>query len=425
MKSKIKNLFRDELILHTAIVFVGTSVVGVFNLLYHLISVRLLSPQDYGTFNALISFVMFTSMAISPLGTTLTRFFSEYIAKGQFNILLGLVKKLAKRLGITGLLIILFFIFASPYLASFLKTEVFYLYICGGIILLSLFSPIVISLFQSFQKFVTYSLIGIVTSFCKLLIGGVLMVLGYKITGGLLGYLSGPIVIVSVALLFVPKLIKQEIKATDSQGKTKINLLPIYKYFFPVSIAMLSFTFITNIDVVLVKHFFSELEAGYYSIAQMIGKIALFLPSALAIVILPKSTRAHVTNGTSLRFLKKSIVLGSLCCVIFTLIAFLLPGFLLKVLTGKVNPTSTSLAGLFALAMSFYAITWIIINYFLATHNLRFVAPFALITLCEAATIYLWHPSLAVILYILLIFGIISLTSSLFIVKISKNKKAV
>ena len=423
MKSKIKRIFKDDLIRHTAIVFLGTGLVGALNLLYHLVTVRLLIPEDYGTFNALISFVMLTSMAISPLGTTLTRFFTEYIAKGDLATLFFTFKKLTKRLIIIALAIAGLFFVISPLLAGFLKTSTLYVFVCGGIIVVSLFSVPLISLFQSFQKFIIYSLFGIVASLGKLVFGTLFMLLGIKVLGGLSGFLVGPILIILVALIFVPNLFNKEMSHVDKSVPVKINLAPIYKYFFPVGIIMLSFTFLTTIDVILVKHFFSSLDAGYYSIAQMVGKIALFLPSALAIVILPKSIKAHVTNNSSIKLLYKSLILAGICCCTFTLVSFLFPDFLLTVLTGKLNPMSRELVGLFALAMSFYALTWIVINYLLATHNLKFTLPLLIITILEAVTIYNCHPRLTMVLYILLTFGIISLFSSLLIVRTTQKRK--
>jgi len=417
MLNRLKKLFKDDLILHTAIVFLGTSLVGAFNLLYHLITVRLLTPEDYGTFNALVSFVMFTSMAISPLGTTLTRFFTEYIAKKDFATLFFTFKKLMKRLVIIAFIVAGLFFVISPLLAGFLKTSTLYVFVCGGIIVVSLFSPPLISLFQSFQKFIIYSFLGIASSIGKLIFGTLFMLLGIKVLGGLSGFLVGPIIIVLVALSFVPNILRKEMGHIDKSVSLKVNLVPIYKYFFPVGVIMLSFTFLTTIDVILVKHFFSSLDAGYYSIAQMVGKIALFLPSALAIVILPKSTKAHVTNGSSTKLLYKSLFLAGMCCFAFTLISFLFPDFLLTILTGKLNPVSRRLVGLFALAMSFYALTWIVINYLLATHNLKFVLPLLALTAFEAIVIYNCHPSLTMVLYILLVFGVISLFSSLLVVK--------
>jgi len=422
MLYKLKKLFKDDLIRHTAIVFLGTGLAGALNLLYHLVTVRLLTPEDYGTFNALVSFVMFTSMAISPLGTTLTRFFTEYIAKGDLATLFFSFKKLTKRLIIIAFVIAGLFLIISPLLAGFLKTSTLYVFVCGGIVVVSLFSIPLISLFQSFQKFIIYSFIGIASSLGKLLFGTLFMLLGIKVLGGLSGFLIGPIIIVLVALLFVPNILRKEIGHIDKSIPLKVNLVPIYKYFFPVSVIMLSFTFLITIDVILVKHFFSSLDAGYYSIAQMVGKIAFFLPSALAIVILPKSTKAHVTNGSSMGLLYKSLFLAGICCFAFTIFSFLFPDFLLMILTGKLNPVSRNLVGLFALAMSFYALTWIVINYLLAINNLKFTLPLLVITILEAVTIYNCHPRLTMVLYILLTFGIISLFSSLLVVRISQRQ---
>ncbi|NQT28399.1 MAG: hypothetical protein HQ570_02255, partial [Candidatus Omnitrophica bacterium] len=124
--SKIKRLLKDDFILHTAIVFLGTTLAGAFNLFYHLITVRLLTPEDYGTFNALISFIMFTSMAITPLGTTLTRFFTEYIARKNFATLYFSFKKITKQLFFAACLVAGLFFIISPFLAGFLKTKSLY-----------------------------------------------------------------------------------------------------------------------------------------------------------------------------------------------------------------------------------------------------------------------------------------------------------
>ncbi|UCD15233.1 MAG: oligosaccharide flippase family protein [Candidatus Omnitrophota bacterium] len=422
MIKRFKGLLKDDLIFHAAIVFFGTTLAGVFNLLYHLVTVRLLSPQDYGAFNALVSFIMFTSMAVTPLGTTLTRFFTEYIAKKEFIYLVSVFKKLIKRLLLSSLFVFLFFFVFSPQIAKFLKVETGYVTLCGGIIGLSLVAPVIISLLQSFQKFKSFSVIGILSSLGKLVVGGALMFAGFKIWGGIMGFLVGPITIIFVALFFLPRLFRRELKSVSLSDYAPVNIVPIYKYFFPVAVALLSFTFLTTMDVILVKHFFSALEAGYYSIAQMVGKIVLFLPSALAIVILPKSTKAHVTNSSSTRILYKSLGLAGICCFCFITGAFLFPGVLLKVLTGAVNPVSRELVGLFALSMGFYALTWIVINFLLATHNLKFVLPLLVITILEAMAIYNCHSSLTMVLYILLVFSIISLFSSLFVVKISHKR---
>lgn len=417
MLTKFKKLFKDDLILHTAIVFAGTIFVGVSNLFYQLISVRLLTPQDYGTFNALISFVMFTSVTISPLCMTLTRFFTEYIAKRDFAKLLSVLKMLIKRLFIIACIITGLFFVISPFLAEFFKTQVFYIVICGAIIVIGLFSPPLISLFQSFQKFVAYSLIDIISSLGKLIFGAGLMFLGYKVLGGLSGYLAGTILMPLVALVFVFGIFNNKIGSVNFKTLPAVSLSPIYKYFFPVAITMLSFTLLTNIDVILVKHFFPPLDAGYYSIAQIAGKITLFLPSALAVVIFPKSTTHYVKGSNPNKLLYKSLALTAILCGVISIFCFLFPELILRVLTSKQNPVSNSLVGLFSLTMAFYALVWIIVNFMLATHNLRIVPFLLVIAVLESVSIYTWHSSLKMVLYFLLFFSIISFIVSIYVVK--------
>ena len=417
MLTKFKKLFKDDLIQHTAIVFLGTTLAGVCSLLYHLVSVRLLTPEDYGALNALISLMMFAPMAISPLGTVLPRFFTEYITKKDFTTLRFVLSKLAKRLIIAAVLIFILLLLGSSFLADFLKTKSIYVIAVAVIISFSFISLLFLPLFQSFQRFKLFSFIGFTSAFSKLIVGALLMFLGWGIVGGLSGFFASHIVIILISLLFMPGIFKEKIGSTNTVANLSKSLVPIYKYCFPVSIVMISFTILTSVDVILVKHFFSPLDAGYYSIAQMVGKIALFLPSALAIVILPKSTKAYVSNIQPHKFLYKSLFIGGACCFVFIAFSLLFPDLLLNVLTGKLNPVSRGLVGLFSIAMSFYALCWIIINFLLATHNLRFVLPLFIISILEALSIYFYHTSLTLILWILLTYSIIAFLVNLFIAR--------
>ncbi len=414
IRDKIRLFLRDDLIQHTAIVFIGTSIAGVFNLIYHLISVRLLSPVDYGTFNTLISLVMFVSMTISPLGPVFVRFFTEYIAKKDFDVLKPVCEALIKRIIVISLLFLLFFTVFSGLLANFFRIQMVYIIMCGAIISVSLLSLIFPALFQSFQKFKTYVFLGMCSSFAKLILGGLLMYLGCNVLGGLSGYLAAPLTILIISLFMIFKVYPDSISSVAS-SKT-ISLLPIYKYFFPVAIAMFSFTVLTNIDVILVKHFFSPLSAGYYSIAQMVGKIFLFLPSALAIVIFPKSTASYVTNSNSHKIVYKSLLIAGIICGLGVVFCFLFPQLVLRILTSHSNSVSSSLVGLFSLVMSFYALVWIVINYLLAIHNLKFVFPLILLALLETILIWFYHPDLLAILRILLLIGVFTFISGITII---------
>lgn len=261
----------------------------------------------------------------------------------------------------------------------------------------------------------------IASSLSKLITGVVLMYLGWGISGGLSGYLIASLMILIISLFIIFKVYPANISRVKS-SKT-VSLIPIYKYFFPVSAVMFSFTVLTNIDVVLVKHFFLPLDAGYYSVAQIVGKIFLFLPSALAIVMFPKSTSAYVNNSSSHSIFYKSLSLTGVICGIGIIFCFLFPGWVLDILTSRANPISISLVGLFALTMSFYALLWITITYSLATHNLKIVFPLCVLAILESLVLWYHHAELKTVLVILCFFAIICFLITLSIVSLKDKKR--
>src|SRR3972149_2017554 len=108
------------------------------------------------------------------------------------------------------------------------------------------------------------------------------------------------------------------------EGDAPFSVSEVYHYFFPVGTTVLCFMVLTNIDLILVKHFFTPMEAGYYSIAQIVGKIILFLP---------------------------------------------FPASVIELLSGKIYVESISLVKWFCLNMTFSSLTWISLNYHLTTQR--------------------------------------------------------
>jgi len=384
----------------------------------------MLSPENYGTFNALFSSIMLAITSITPLSMTTTRFFSEYITKKEISIVKIIFTKIIVILIFIAVILFLVFSFTSHFIAGFFKTQSIYILLCCAIIVLSLFSKTFLSLLSSFQKFKIFSFAWASSSFVKMIIGSVFMYCGLGILGGLVGFLIEPLLIILIASIFLYYIFHNEICITNEKKPIAVNLFPMFKFFFLAFLSMLSLALLTNIDVILVKHFYSPLDAGNYSIAQIVAKIAFLLPSALTIVIIPKSTEALVHNKSSFKILYKSLIFAGTCCVFITLLSFLFPDFILRILTGKTNPISSSLVGLFSLSMSFCSLLWITIYFSLATHNFKFIAPLLFIAISEAVFIYNYHPSLKGVILILLFFSFLSFFTTFFMAKSNKNNYA-
>jgi O-antigen/teichoic acid export membrane protein len=154
------------------------------------------------------------------------------------------------------------------------------------------------------------------------------------------------------------------------------------------------FIWLVSFDMVLVKYFFSPEKAGVYSLAQMVGKIFLFLPGAISVVMFPKTSGLNAVNSDTKAILRKSLMFAFSLCLIASLVYNIIPGFILKVLTGKALFESITLGRLFSVSMTFYALTFVLINYFLSIKDLRFIKYLIVCVLLQLFAITLFHNNL-------------------------------
>ncbi len=137
------------------------------------------------------------------------------------------------------------------------------------------------------------------------------------------------------------------------------------QYFWPVVIVLLCFSILTNIDVIIVKHFFAPIQAGHYAAAAIFGKIVLFFPGAIAMVMFPKAAELHTLEQDPWPVLKKSLLAVAVLCGLVTMSYFFFPVLIVSLLFGSRYYQSIPLMGLFGIAMTIFSLINIIIAYYL------------------------------------------------------------
>ncbi len=180
-----------------------------------------------------------------------------------------------------------------------------------------------------------------------------------------------------------------------------VNSKEIYRYLWPVIISLLCFNILTQMDIVLVKHFFHPAEAGYYSGAAMMGRIVLFLPLAMATVMFPKVTEASTLNRDPRSILVKSLLAVGVLCGAVTVAFFIAPSLLISLSYGSKFVSSASLVGLFGIAMTFFALLNLLIYYHLSVHRFGFLYALAGLTLAQLTAIWFFHNSLVQVIIIM------------------------
>ncbi len=384
------------------IMFFATTVGSICNLLYQLFMVRNLSPVDFGILNALLSLTIIVAMPAGPLQTVVTKCVATYKAHnhwGKIHAFLVLFLKKVFSLGI----LIFFILFVFRYkIAGFLKIENTSLVTMLGVMMaLSVLQPFNLGALQGVQKFNSLGLLSILNAALKLLFGILLVKSGFRVFGALGSiFLSGVIVLMLSFFSLRKYFFARYTKKFELEDK-ELNWGDIYNNLLPAFIALPSFALLTNMDVVFVKHYFSPEEAGFYSIAQMIGKIILFLPGAVTIVMFPKVAENHTRNEQTVHILNKCLILvGTLCCLA-SLFCILFPSFVIKFFSGAAHSESIPLVMPFAVSMTFFALNSVFLYYHLSVHKLKPILIFMFTMLIQGVMINFFHNSLLQVLNIL------------------------
>jgi O-antigen/teichoic acid export membrane protein len=404
MKKHLKVIISDPIFKQGSLIFASSILVNIFNLVFWLYMVRKLVPEDYGALNTLISVFIFFSMPTLILQTVIMRFVSKYMAQGSEEhirvFLAYFLKKIAYFL--FGMIVVII-CFGQP-MAHFLQIEgkgVFYLIAVG--ILFSSLGSIALGALSGLQKFNEVAINSVSMGIAKLVVGFFLVAIGFRVFGALAGFVISYVVGLGVSIFQLPPWLKK-FKGHIDHGI--LDTKEIASYFLPVGLCTFSFYALTNMDVVLVKHFFSPLQAGYYSVAQMVGKIVLFIPTAVGVVMFPKVVDSHVKNGNTKIILKKCLGAVGFLCGVATVGTFLFPIFILKLLTGHSHPEAVALVKYFSLCMGFFALVNIFMLYHLSLHRMGYVYALAVLTVCQFLGICFFHQSLKDVLLILLVFSV-------------------
>lgn len=392
------------------IVFLGTGVFNFLNLLYQLLIAHNLRAADFAAFNSLLSIFVIMSAPLLTLETAVTKYTARFTSRNEGEKVSFLLSDLTKKALILFVVTFVLFLAFSPFIARMLKIESFSSgYILGALVAFIWLAPIFSGGIQGLEYFRWYSWRAVISGVLKLTAAFVFLTLGFGVNGALGALLFSVIVNLAVGYIPLRNFLRLKIK------RTYINYREILLFLFPVALSNFCYCILISSDMIFVKYYFSIEDAGVYSLAQMVGKIFLFLPGAISIVMFPKVSGMEAKNMDSGAVLRRSILYVSGLCIVALVCYNIFPGLILKILTGKPYPESMLLGRLFGVSMSFLALIYIQVLYFLSKKDLRFLKYLVFSTLLQILAILFFHQSLVGIQLILCFNSFILFSTQLFL----------
>ena len=196
---------KEDNILRPAVsLFVITAVVAVINFIYNVVMSRMLNVSDFGDLRALFTIVMIFAVPVTAIQTMLAKFTAEY-HKTNLARLKSLTIHTSAFLFILGFVLALAFGGLRYPIAGYLKiSSASLIVLLGPLILLSLIQPIILGIYQGLQRFTILGANNLIATALKLLLGVVFVYLGLSTLGALYGLIVSGLLVISI---FGPMLI--------------------------------------------------------------------------------------------------------------------------------------------------------------------------------------------------------------------------
>lgn len=391
----------DGLIVSSTILFTFSMVGNLANYLFQFFMSRHLTPTDYGTLNALLSLMVIVSIPGGVITMVVANYVSRYKAMEEHGKITSLFSGTLKQVAFLGLALFLVFALFSKIISEFLNISSTGLVLVVSLIAAtSLCLTVNFGMLQGLQRFTAFGITGSLGSVLRLLFGITLIYVGLNVAGALWAGVLANMAIIILTFFLLRYLFEFNQSAEPKDNKTR----EIISYGLPVAISLLCYTTLTNLDVVLVKHYFDGATAGQYAAASILAKVILYLPGAIVMALFPKISEMHVLEKDSLGLLLKAMVLTMILSGFMVLLYLLYPSIVV-LLFGHQFDEAIPLIGLFGLAMLPFALLSIVINFHLARRDTGFIYLLGSSTVLQIALIVLFHSTLRQVLAIILANG--------------------
>lgn len=326
----IKKITSNELLSGSISLFIMFNIFNFLSFVYQFLMARLLGPADFGILAVLTSLVYFIAIPYESVQTIVAKYSSKLYDK---NDIPG-IKYLLQKFFIKGIKIsVITFVLCIPvfiFLSYYLRIN-FFLFAITGLMIFSIFLlPSARGVMQGMKKFHSLGINMVLESSIKLIIAVIVVLIGFGVYGAV-----GAIIISTIIAFFLSFI---PLKKVFKEKTGRIDTSKLYSYSPPIILALIAILVTQSIDVIIAKNLFSDVVAGHYAVANLMGKIIFFATLAIAKTMFPLSS-ANFENDKGGKknkslFLKASLMV-LIISVFILLIYLIIPGFTINLLFGS------------------------------------------------------------------------------------------
>jgi len=379
----------------------GGIVGGALGYVFQIIMGRMLSVAEYGTLTALMAIMMLIGAPLSTLSMVVSRKVSAYRSDEYANHRAYLFYMVNKKILLLAMVFVIPVLFYLESIQHFLAIEKnVYLYLLFTIMIIAFPQAVNNAYLQGLQYFKWLAVGGVLSTLIKIVIAVVLIYFGFGVSGAL-----GAVLISSlIVLVLIYVVLRPSIGRRGSEPNSKIRLS--YSATVPVLIANVAFVVMTQIDMVLVKHYFLEQDAGLYAAASILGKAVMYLPGGIASALFPMVAENYSDGKSSAHLFIQASSLTAILCIIGAIFYYYFSDSIITLLYGESYRPAAEILKYFGFAMLPMALIMVAEHFLIAMGRVLFAYLFMVVAPLQLIAIYYYHNTLLNIVVIMATSGI-------------------
>jgi len=406
VRRQVKQLFLGKLARASSWLVVGGVAGGILGYLFQIIMGRMLSVSEYGIFSALMAMIVVIGAPMTTLSMIISRRVSTYRSEQDNGKLGYLFYWINRKLLLIAVVLIVLVVFNIKPLQNFLLIEKSaHLYLLLIILLIAFPQAVNNAYLQGLQYFKWLSVVGVLATLLKIIITVILIYFGLGVAGALGGVIFSTFII----LILTYVVLRPSLSKNNASISNTTHLL--FKSAMPVLLANVAFAVMTQIDMVLVKYYFSEQEVGIYAAASILGKAVMYLPGGIAMALFPMVAENHASGKSSAHLMFQAVGVTALLSLTGALFYYFFADSIIVLLYGNDYKEAANVLKYFGFAILPMALIMVAEHFLIAMGRVLFTYLFMVVAPLQLIAIYYYHDTLLDIVAVLSISGIILVVS--------------
>ena len=283
---------------------VFTTLASAVNYASNLIFSRILDPTGFGELTALMAFVVFVAVPTGAAQTMLAERIARMRAAGEDEQIGYLLRHAIGHVVVIAGVATVIYTACIP-----LVVDVFELRQPGPAIALipvvftAFLTPLALGALQGMDRYVALGVLILAMALGRIVFGVPWTWAGGGAGGALGGYGVGMAVVLVFSWFKLRHLV---IGRGTGAARGGLRRIPDTRTLVAGG-AFMAFAVISNLDILLAKIFLEPHETGIYAAMATVAKVVLFLPSAIAVVMVPNAARARHSSGSSSAVLRTTM----------------------------------------------------------------------------------------------------------------------